>query len=93
MTKGAGILVPVQRPFPRGASGRIIMRPVNRGQRPPIQSFTRETFPRIGGSAGSERATDLVALVPWISSPNCRQHIGEGRHVLPTQTGGPMQRR
>lgn len=48
MTEGKGIYLSVQRSFPRGASWRTDMRPVNLVQRPAIRSFTRETFPRLG---------------------------------------------
>ena len=93
MTEGRGIYLSVQRSFPRGAGWRIDMRPVNLVQRPAIRSFTRETFPPVGSSAGGERATDLAALAPRVSSPNCHQHVGAGRHVLRVLVGGAMQRR
>lgn len=93
MTEGRGIYLSVQRSFPRGASWRTDMRPVNLVQRPAIPSFTRETFLPVGSSAGGERATDLAALAPRVSSPNCHQHVGAGRHVLRVLVGGAMQRR
>jgi hypothetical protein len=93
VTEGRGIYLSVQRSFPRRARWRTDMRPVNLVQRPAIPSFTRETFLPVGSSAGGERATDLAALAPWVSSPNCHQHVGAGRHVLRVAVGGAMQRR
>jgi len=48
VTEGRGIYLSVQRSFPRGASWRTDMRPVNLVQRPAIPSFTRETFLPVG---------------------------------------------
>ena len=93
MTEGRGIYLSVQRSFPRGASWHTDMRPVNPVQRPAIPSFTRETFLPVGSSAGGERATDLAALAPRLSSSNCHQRVGAGRHVLRVPVGGAMQRR
>ena len=92
MTEGRGVYLSIQSSFPRGASWRTDMRPVNLVQRPAIPSFTRETFPPVGSSAGGEHPTDLAALAPQVSSPNCHQHIGAGRHVLHVPMGGAMQR-
>jgi hypothetical protein len=92
VTEG-GIYLSVQRSFPRGASWRSDMGSVNLVQGPAIRSFTRETFLPVGSSAGSERATDLAALAPRVSLPNCHQHVGAGRHVLRVPVGGAMQRR
>ena len=93
MTEGRGISLSVRRSLPRGASRRSDLRPVNQVQGPAIRSFTREIFLPVGSSACGDSATDLAALAPRIPLPNCRQHLGAGRHVVRVPVGGAMQRR
>ena len=93
MTEASGILLSVQRPFPQGAGCRFDKQSVNLVQISAIRSFTCETLLPVGSSAGGERATDLALLAPWVSLPNCHQHVGAGRHVRRVPVGGAMQRR
>ena len=91
MTRSRGTLLSTRPPLRRNAIRRFGTHLVNVVQASALRSFTRETSFLMRPSAGGECATELDAPPSWSLLPNCRQHLGVGRHPRRIPAGGAMQ--